>query len=76
MIWASDGNFCGGVESIAGDSKAWANISVSGNGCGSSGECHYKDKISGLEWLKVVATGVYSNAANTCFTLNYDGVTG
>ncbi len=67
--WSDSDNLCGGLESSSGDSSVWKNMSSGGSSCT---ECRYKDKISGLEWSKVISSAVYSKAVNACADLVFD----
>ena len=84
--WSST-NACGGVESTAGDSNMWRDVTTT-NGTTSStctytpSNCSYLDKASGLQWSRV-AGGTSSptsmnwpDAISYCSSLTYNGQTG
>ncbi len=57
--WSVTNNYCGGVESVVDDDKAWKDITTTAAGAPSTctvdgARCTMKDKISGLEWSKTI----------------------
>ena len=64
---------CGGIESLSGDSNVWKDMTSSV--CDSAADnCHYKDKISGLEWSEALGPlPSWSHAIDVCDLVNFDG---
>jgi len=76
--WTVTSNYCGGVEAVADDDKAWKDITTTTAPAPSTctadaARCTMKDKISGLEWSKIQTSGTWSEAINTCDALTHNG---
>jgi hypothetical protein len=77
---------CGGVEATAGDDNVWKDVTTTNGTTASTctatpANCTMQDKITGLSWSKLQASGAWNTAWNTCHTtLNasggYNGQTG
>jgi hypothetical protein len=64
---------CYGVESGAGDDNVWKDVTTTNGTTAStcaatSGNCTMQDKITGLWWSKLQASGAWNAAWNTCVT--------
>jgi hypothetical protein len=72
--WTAD-NFCGGIEASANDSNVWKDV-TSGGGCATNTtSCRFQDKISGLQWSKLIsASRTWPQALNDCDTLTHDSL--
>ncbi len=69
---------CGGVEASEGDANVWKDVTTAGVGAGnctdSPENCTMKDKISGLQWSKLVSySSTWSQAINDCDALTHNG---
>ena len=73
--WSSSTD-CYGIESGAGDDNVWKDVTTTNGTTAStcaatSGNCTMQDKITGLWWSKLQASGAWDTAWNTCVaTLN------
>lgn len=79
--WSSDDNFCGGVESAAGDNNVWKDVTTAGTGnvsdCATTpSNCAMRDKISGLIWTKIQSANMsWGTAMNNCKNLSFNDFT-
>jgi hypothetical protein len=67
-------NDCGGVETVAGDSNVWKDVTTPSS-CASaaSANCTMQDKITGLWWSKIQYTSrTWSQAINDCEDLTHN----
>lgn len=70
--WGSADYACLGLETVAGDSNVWRDV-TSGTCNDASDDCIYLDKITKLEWSEVIGTGTYAVAIAGCSESTFAG---